>query len=316
MVDYVKLQDENDKNGKQPPKAIYYKKRRSRLNLKSIIILLLIVFIISSIISSITYLLTPKIGVVPIQGAIMTQKTSTLTQTSISSREIADILRDLKDDNSVKGVILDINSPGGSAVASDEISQAIDELKQVKPVYALINDIGASGAFWIAVSSDKIYSSSMSTLGSIGVTSVGFGFEDLIEEYNITYRRYTAGEHKDMGSAFREPTLKEEKIIDNLLKEIHQNFITHIAKNRNMTYDKVLNYSTGEIFLGTQAKEIGFIDEIGYYPDILSDIKEEVQSLNAIAVDYAPQQSFTEILGINSIFSNSKTKSQILLQKE
>ncbi|MFW6233464.1 MAG: signal peptide peptidase SppA, partial [Nanoarchaeota archaeon] len=286
------------------------------LNLKSIIILLLIVFIISSIISSITYLLTPKIGVVPIQGAIMTQKTSTLTQTSISSREIADILRDLKDDNSVKGVILDINSPGGSAVASDEISQAIDELKQVKPVYALINDIGASGAFWIAVSSDKIYSSSMSTLGSIGVTSVGFGFEDLIEEYNITYRRYTAGEHKDMGSAFREPTLKEEKIIDNLLKEIHQNFITHIAKNRNMTYDKVLNYSTGEIFLGTQAKEIGFIDEIGYYPDILSDIKEEVQSLNAIAVDYAPQQSFTEILGINSIFSNSKTKSQILLQKE
>ncbi len=306
MVDFVKLDDEKKD-----------KKRRKNFtffSFKGFIIIFLLLFLFTSLISSITYSLSPKIAVVPISGAIMTERTSSLYgYDSISSREIASTLLDLKADTSVKAVLLDINSPGGSPVASEEISKAIESVREEKPVYALINDVGASGAFWIAVSTDKIYASSMSTVGSIGVTSAGLSFENFIKEYNITYRKQTAGEYKDMGSIFREPTEQEEEKIQQILDEIHINFISHVANGRNMSYEDVEPYATGEIFLGSKAKEIGFIDEIGYYPDVIADLKNI--STNALVVTYGPQPTFLEVLGIEAMFDWSPSaKSQILLQ--
>jgi protease-4 len=309
MVDYVKLKDEDDIN----PKRVL-RRKKPRINFKSILIIIILVFIISSIISSVIYSLTPKIAVVPISGSIMTQRSSTLYGEAISSREIADIIRQVGDDSTVKGIVIDINSPGGSPVASDEISNVIDEVKKKKPVYALINDVGASGGFWIAMSADKIYASSMSTVGSIGVTATGFGLEDLMKEYNISYRRYVAGDKKDMGSAFREPTEEENEIISNILDEIHNNFIEHVANNRNMSKEEVESYATGEIFLGSYAKEIGFIDEIGYYPDVLEDIKNKTDSQNAIVVDFRPQPTLSEIFGLNSLFESPQTNTKVLLK--
>ena len=150
---------------KRSPRRIVIRKR---FNWRGLFILIITLFIISSIISSIIYSLTPKIAVVKINGPIMTQKSSTIFNEYQSSRDIAETLKTIKEDPSIKGVILDINSPGGSPVASEEISKSIENLKKEKPVYALINDIGTSGAFWVAVSSDKIYASPMSIVGSIG----------------------------------------------------------------------------------------------------------------------------------------------------
>lgn len=179
---------------------------------------------------------------------------------------------------------------------------AINSLKEKKPVYALINDLGASGGFWVAVSANKTFASSMSILGSIGVTSATFGLEELIKEYNITYRRQTAGEYKDLGSPFREVTEEEKDIIQELLDEIHESFIEHVARERNMKYDEVERYATGEVFLGNKAKDIGFIDEIGYYPDILDEIKNITLSQNAIVVNYGPEPTLVEALGLKNNF--------------
>lgn len=258
--------------------------------------------------------ISPKIAVVPLTGVITTEKETTLYGTSVSSREIANTLRSLKEDTSVKAVILDINSPGGSPVASDEISKAIEDLKQEKSVYSLINEIGASGAFWIAVSSDKIYASSMSTLGSIGVTSAGLGFEDFIQEHNISYRRLVAGEHKDMGTPFRNLTEEEREIMQQILDEIHIEFINHVAIGRNMSYQEVEEYATGRIFLGSTAKEIGFIDELGYYPDIVSDLKNQTDT--SLIVNYGPEPTIFEVLGIEALFNfgfGTESKSQVYL---
>ncbi len=314
MADFVKLkEDESGDEGKDKSARRRIVIRR-KFNWRGLLLILLVLFVISSVISSITYSLTPKIAVVSIDGPIMTQKSSTIFGEAQSSRNIAEILREIQSDTSIKGVILDINSPGGSPVASEEISMAIEALKSKKPVYALINDVGASGAFWIAMSTDKVYASSMSTVGSIGVTSATLSFEDLIKDYNITYRRLVAGDKKDMGSPFREMTIEEEAIIQGILDDVHKNFINHVANNRNMSYEQVEIYATGEVFLGSKAKEIGFIDEIGYYPDVVADMKDITKSPSAIIITYQEEPTLLEVLGVNSFFKTPDTKSQILLQ--
>lgn len=309
MAEYVKV-DEEDSGSKK-------KTRGSRSNFPrirwSVIILIVIaIFLISSIISGITYSLSPKIAVVPIKGAILTEKSSGVFSTGgTSSREIATILRGINDDGSIKAVVLDINSPGGSPVASEEISRAIEEIDV--PVYALISDTGASGAFWVAMSADEVYVSSMSIVGSIGVTSTSLGFEDFIEEYNITYRNLTSGKYKDMGTPFREMKPEEREKIMEILDEIHGNFIRHVAESRNMTYQEVEEYATGEIFLGTTAIEAGFADKIGYYPDVIGDLRNET-GVEALVVNYGPTPTLAEELGLTSLFTIPNYESKIELK--
>ena len=310
MAQYVKLKEESEEGNNKP----LIKKRRSWFSFKTFIIVFLSLFILSSIISSISYSLTPKIAIVPIDGIISTQASNSLLEEYISSRDIATTLYELKDDSSVKAVLLDINSPGGSPVASEEISKAIEAVKEEKPVYALINDVGASGAFWIAVSADKIYASSMSTVGSIGVTSAGLGFEEFIKQYNITYRRQTSGEYKDMGTPYREPTNEENEMIQELLDEIHIKFIEHVATSRNLSVDFVKPYAEGQVFLGSKAKELGFIDEIGYYEDVIAELKANATDI--MIVDYGPEPTLFEELGVKSLFKfgTSEASSKIMLK--
>lgn len=306
MVDYVKLDDDEDKKNR--------KRKRYGFSFRNIILIAIFFFLLSSVISAITYSMTPKIAIVPIKEVIMTENSDSLfSDSSISSREISTIIRGLAEDTSVKAAIIDINSPGGSPVASQEIANSILELKTHIPVYILVNDMAASGGYWISVAGDKIYASDMSIVGSIGVTSATLGFEDFIKQYNITYRRQVAGKYKDIGSPFREPTEEEEKILQDILNEVHKNFITHVAKNRNMSYEEVEKYATGEIFLGSKAKEIGFIDEIGFLPDVISDLQNITNSQSAISVEYAPEQSIFQELGLSTKVE-SLQESKILLR--
>ncbi len=316
MADYVKFQEENEEKDRRQTKVIVKKS----INFKAIIILVIIFFILSSIISSLIYSLTPKIAVVPIFGTISTTKTTSgfSSSSSTSAREISDILYALREDSSVKAVVLDINSGGGSPTASEEISVAINKLKEKKKVYAYISDTGASGAYWVAVSANKVYASKMSIVGSIGVTSATLGFEDLIERFNITYRRQTAGELKDIGTPYRTPTQKEEQIISEILNKTHKIFISHVADSRNLSYEYVQNYSTGEIFLGISAKELGLIDDTMTYSQLLGLVKNEIQSSSVIVVNYAPEQTLAQLLGLDNLFTlklnNPDNQNAIMLQ--
>lgn len=295
MADYVKLKDDEGK-----------RRKRYRINYKAIILIVIFFFLLSSLISGITYSMTPKIALVNIKGVTMTEASSTIYGDSISSREIADILYSFKDDPSIKGVILDINSPGGSPVSAEEISRAIEDTKVDIPVYALVNDMAASGAMWISVSANKTYASRLSTMGSIGVTSATLGFEEFIKEYNITYRKQTAGNYKDIGTPFRTPSKEEEEIIQEMLDEIHGEFISHIAKSRNLSINSVEEFSDGQVFLGSRALELGLIDEIGYLQDVVSDM-QEITGEGTILVEFGPQKTLLEELGIDSVFQLPKT---------
>jgi protease-4 len=137
----------------------------------------------------------------------------------------------------------------------------------------------------------------MTIMGSVGVTMAGLSFEEFIEEYNISYRRLTAGEYKDIGSSYRAMTQEEEKIIQNLLDETHSIFINHVAESRELDLEFVKTWSQGQVFSGNKAKELGFIDEVGLYEDALSDLKGDQEVL---IIEFGQEPSLLSSLGVES----------------
>lgn len=307
MVEFVKFKRKDSEqskilrtNGSDDSSPKKEPEKKSLFSIRNIILGVVLVFLLSVLVSSCTVAVSPKIAIVPISGEISTQSSNSLFSLSASSRDIANQIYSLADDTTIKAIVLDINSPGGSPVASDEISQAIYYAKENKPVISVISDLGASGAYWVAASSDKIYSAPLSIVGSIGVTSAGLSFENVLQEYNITYRRQIAGEYKDMGTPYREQTEEEEaQKIQTLLDSVHEEFILHVSNNRNMSFEEAQKLATGEIFLGKDAIDLQLVDEIGYMQQVLDELLNE-HGNSALIMQYDPMYSTPTLLGIRN----------------
>src|SRR3989344_4196005 len=185
--------------------------------------------------------LTNKIAVIPISGEI--GYSDSFSGTSVDPEQIVSYIDGANKDDSIKAIILDINSPGGTVVASEEIANAVKKSK--KPVVALINEVGASGAYWIASSSDKIVASPMSVTGSIGVTGSYLEFSKLMDKYGITYNSLKAGDYKETGSLYKELTPKEKEILQGTIDKIYYYFIEQVSINRNLTEAKVKELANG-----------------------------------------------------------------------
>jgi protease IV len=205
---------------------------------------------------------TGNVLVIPVHGTITSTSSGGLFSSDVASAdEIIKAINLAETDNTIKGVIFDINSPGGSAVASEEIADAIDHMK--KPNVAHIREMGASGAFWIAVSTDHIVASRMSITGSVGVISSYLDFSELLQRYNVTYERLVAGKYKDMGSPFKDLKQDERAILQNKLDIIHGYFLDDVQKKRNLSNATRQEISTGMFFLGSEAFDLGLVDELG-----------------------------------------------------
>jgi protease-4 len=202
-----------------------------------------------------------NVAVLPIEGVIMTSGSGGFSGGVVTSTKIVSLIQEFDEDEDIDALILEINSPGGSPVASDEIGQAIKKFS--KPVVALIREVGASGGYWIASASDHIIANRMSVTGSIGVLGSGFGVEGLLDDYNVTYRRLVSGKYKDLGTPFKEMTSEEEKLLQQLLDSIHEEFIIEVSTNRNMSTEDVRELAHGFVFLGAEAKRNGLIDQLG-----------------------------------------------------
>jgi protease-4 len=209
-------------------------------------------------------------------------------------------------------IVININSPGGSPVQSDQIYNAIIELKTEynKPVYSVINDTGASGAYYIASATDFIYSNPMSLVGSIGVVSGGFGFSQAMENIGIERRLYTAGESKSMLDPFSPEDEEQVKRWNEVLTIVHKQFIEAVKNGRGDRLTNEINVFTGQVWSGVQALELGLIDEF----KSLRDIKLETD-LPAYNYSYKPKSltDFISNLGItfiNKMESNNQLKLQ------
>lgn len=179
-----------------------------------------------------------------------------------SADNIITALRDAFEDEQVLGIVLRINSPGGSPVQSGYVFDEIMRLKETRElaVYAVISDLGASGAYYIAAAADEIYADKASLVGSIGVVGSGFGFTGVMEKLGVERRLYTSGEHKGFLDPFSPENPEEKKFWKSVLKVTHNQFIEQVRLGRGDRLKETPDMFSGLVWSGEQAVDMGLID--------------------------------------------------------
>ena len=168
-----------------------------------------------------------------------------------------------------------------------------------KPTVAWIRELGASGAYWVASSTDHVISHRMSFVGSIGVIASYLEFSGLMEKYGVGYERLVAGKYKDMGTPLRELTPEERQIIQNELDAVHAYFIEEVAKNRNLSVDKIKEIADGRVFIGIEAQKFGLIDELGSKQEAINYVQNQL-NITVSLVEYKKPAGFFDIFKANS----------------
>ncbi|MWV12398.1 signal peptide peptidase SppA [Pseudomonas sp. R-28-1W-6] len=200
-------------------------------------------------------------ALIEIRGMIMADEAA-------SADNVVSSLRAAFEDAKTKGIVLRINSPGGSPVQSGYIYDEIKRLRAEHPdikVYAVISDLGASGAYYIASAADQIYADKASLVGSIGVTAATFGFVGVMEKVGVDRRVYTSGEHKAFLDPFQPQKAEETQFWQGVLQTTHQQFIDSVKKGRGdrLKAAEHPELFSGLIWSGEQALELGLVDALG-----------------------------------------------------
>lgn len=195
-------------------------------------------------------------------------------------------------------VALVINSPGGSPVQSSLIAARIRRLADEHdvPVHAFVEDVAASGGYWLACSADHIWADDSSVLGSIGVISAGFGFQDLIARWGIERRVHTAGSSKSTLDPFRPENPEDVQRLRNVLEPIHEAFKQHVRARRGSKLSTDRDLFTGEFWAGQEAVRLGLADGIAH---LVPEMKRRFGDKTRFVV-HSPRQSFLRRLGVSA----------------
>ncbi len=197
------------------------------------------------------FISSDRIAVLEINGVIDNPKTYLKSLDEISK------------DEKIKGLIVRIDSPGGTVGSSQEVYSSLKDISIKIPVVASIIDVGASGGYLIACGADNIYANAGSITGSIGVISQYYDASKLLEFLKFNIEILKSGEYKDSGSPTRPLNENERKMLNNLLIDIHEQFKEIVKKERGLTDVEVDNVSQGQVFTGLEAKRLKLVDEIG-----------------------------------------------------
>lgn len=234
-------------------------------------------------------------ALIKIKGTIATEESGgVLGGEGVTSSEIVEQIKKAKEDDSIKAIVFEINSPGGSPVGSKEIVTAIKNVNKTTVSY--IREVGASGAYWVASATDIIIADELSITGSIGVIGSYIEFAGLLQKYNMTYRRFVGGEYKDLGDPFKKLEFDEQQIMQSKIDKIHEYFIQDVADNRNISLDRMKELATGEFYLGMEAKELGLIDMFGNQETAKEAVKERLNLTKVEFVTYEKPPGFLDLL--------------------
>ncbi len=207
-----------------------------------------------------------RIGVVDLEGVIL------------SPQPVVDQLKKFGDDSSIKAIILHVNSPGGGVAASEEIYRAVKRVRtdKKKKVVVSIETVGASGAFYVASASDKIYADEGSIVGSIGVIAQWVNYGDLLKWAKLKDVVIKTGEFKDTGNPARDLTPAEQAYMQGLIDNMFGQFIKAVADGRGMKYDEVKSIANGKVWTGQQALDMKLIDSVGDFQKVVDDTAKMV----------------------------------------
>ena len=207
-----------------------------------------------------------KIGVVELQGVIL------------SPDETVRQLKAFADDDSIKAIILHINSPGGGAAASEEIYREVRRIRDEKKkrIVASIESVGASGAYYAASATNKIFANNASVVGSIGVIAEWYNYGDLLRWAKLKQVVIKAGAFKDMGDPAREMTPAERQFMQQMIDNMHVQFIDAVAAGRGMNPDALRPIADGRVWTGQQAIGLKLVDQIGGFRACVDDTARAV----------------------------------------
>ncbi len=240
-----------------------------------------------------------KIAVIYAQGEIVSGSGS---ETVIGSERISKAIRKARKDDKIKAIVLRVNSPGGSALASDIIWREMALAQDKKPVVVSMGDVAASGGYYIACASDKIYASPNTITGSIGVFGLMFSFEELFsEKLGLTFDQVKTNKFADLGSPNRPLTKEEYSHIQQSVEEVYNTFTSKVAKGRKMSQQNIDDIGQGRVWSGTNAKDINLIDEFGGLEQAIKGAAElaEIKDyrITELPVQKEPLQQLIENLG-------------------
>lgn len=262
-----------------------------------------------------------KILSLELSGVIMDgQIQSILGGETSQSVKVRDQLLKAAKDNSIKGVLIRVNSPGGAVGISQEIYQAARKVREKKPVITSMGDVAASGGYYVASASDLIFANSGTLTGSIGVISHFTNFEGIMGKVGVKDMTIKSGRYKDIGSSSRAMTGEEQEILQALVDDTYEQFIKDVYEGRRtkdgsygdfrkkLTRDDIKYLAEGMIYTGKQAKEVGLVDRLGTYNDALDELQRMVkkrskgkikQNLSVIE-SIGVSKSLKDIFGLSS----------------
>jgi len=196
-----------------------------------------------------------KVGVIEITGVV------------VESKDILQQIKQYREDESIKAVVLRINSPGGGVGPSQEIYREVRKTVKEKNVIASMGAVAASGGYYIASGTSGIIANPGTVTGSIGVIMGYTNFQEIFDKIGLKPVVVKSGQFKDMGSPVREMTKEEEKILTDFVNKIHMQFVKDVSEGRNMGMEKVKLLADGRIYTGEEAKTIGLVDRLGNLED-------------------------------------------------
>jgi protease-4 len=250
----------------------------------------------------------PRIAVIPVLGMIMTGKGDSLfpgmnmTSDLALSRALSEAARD----DTVKAVVLRVDSPGGSPLASDNIWLAVQALAARKPVVVSMGDVAASGGYYVASAATEVFASPTTITGSIGVVGGKMVIGAAAAKYGISTEMITTGKKAGLVSPFRPFNADEREAVSRSMRSIYDLFIDRVVEGRKLARDKVLEVAEGRVWTGSQALEVGLVDTLGSLGDAVERARVLADQPDGLKVDIYPEpKNLMEIL--SDAFSEPQT---------
>jgi protease-4 len=240
-----------------------------------------------------------KIAVIPLSGTITTGDSSLLSGSTITPDLVKNYLTRAENDKAVKAIVFRIDSPGGEIAPCQEILWEVERVKETKKIVVSMGSQAASGGYYISTQADKIVALPTTQTGSIGVIYSVINVEELLEKLGIQIEIFKGGKYKDMYWGFRELTPEEKEIMQGMIDEYYEQFIDVVAEGRELSEEEVRNLATGQIYTGTQAKELGLVDELGDL-DTAINLALELAGIETAIVEYyqPPRLTIWSLLGL------------------
>lgn len=253
-----------------------------------------------------------RIALLTVSGTIQDVGSSTAwTPVEYDHQFFLSQLDSILDDNSVKAVVLYVDSPGGGVIESAEIHEKLVQIKEEKniPIYVSMGSMAASGGYYISAPADKIFAHRETITGSIGVIMQSVNYAELAEKLGVKFETIKSGKHKDMLSGTRDTTKEELAMMQEMINESYEAFVDIVEQGRGMSEKDVKKVADGRVLSGTQAMKAGLVDEIGDLEDVITAIREDNNLQKAQIFEYAYDDfsSLTSLFGmkVKSLFGPS-----------